>query len=685
MAYTRERYNRRTIPPRTPITREYLDQELQNVQRGIPWPVGADLRDFTPAANGKKDDSAVLAKADAAVNGNGLLMIPRGRYYVGSDISFSSAVHFEPGAVLVIPTGVTVHINNGLWSTPGHQTFETSGTGQVMFGSAANQWADAPSIVSPDNWGAPGNTTPYDDAAVQAAFNSQAYVVFLRHYYIVATVDLSITEACVDFRKFQLIGVSGTPNTDSCLHIRCNYSRVYNLAVNLQNNTNYKCAVRWYGDAQHVYPGRNDFFGFKIEQAINGLVVGAHRGDVPEDRPVSENAIYGFQSNGCQIPLYGNQPNGKLQFIGGTFAVDKGNWSGDGETTGVFRYEDGVAVWNEPSSGGGTVGGAEFNFIGCNILVNQVGATKRPKPIRGANMKFDGGLFEGYGGSLIEGDRVSITGNQNTLCGSLGFEPAFTIAAGATGSLKLTRVFAEKSQDPVAGISFIDGSLAPDFVAVLDNCDLTGWRWSHTGEYAPLVKGCQVQFIGRSRIRTWGGGADFYVGGDDSRSLLTTADSTGASFGAAVDQTAKGGWTHSTGGGVNNKFGKSATAAPGYATSIYLLSDGVGVSSIITTPTGTNANRVFPNKTVLARAWVRPEVGGGTFIVRFSWYKFDGSASATATTDLLSATNAELGWTLNEWIPITLYAVAPNDAEFFAVSLLMLDGAEILVDGLRFE
>jgi len=251
------------------------------------------------------------------------LYIPNGTWRI-SPASFSLIIpsnvglKIEKGAVLEIATGVTLTIN-GPFEAGLYQVFDCVGTGEVVFGSGSvNE-------VYPEWWGINGDTSPYDTAAVQAAFTSGENIRFTRTYYVTSVIlDLVNANRVVDFNGFSLIGVASVA-TSSVLEIKENFLTAYKVDVNVNFNTNYTCAVQWRSDATHTSQ-YNKIYGLHIWYAMIGLIYGENIGTSSYSAAQSENTIYSFTTHGVQVPLVGNQNNGFLYLVSPIISCAPTEW-----------------------------------------------------------------------------------------------------------------------------------------------------------------------------------------------------------------------------------------------------------------------------------------------------------------------------------------------------------------------
>lgn len=83
---------------------------------------------YSATGDGTTDDRGSFVSAD----GTGSFVVPPGSYRIASNLTISSNIKFLPGAVLIIPNGVTVAFN-GYFDAGVHQTFSCTGSGKVVF------------------------------------------------------------------------------------------------------------------------------------------------------------------------------------------------------------------------------------------------------------------------------------------------------------------------------------------------------------------------------------------------------------------------------------------------------------------------------------------------------------------------------------------------------------------------
>lgn len=145
--------------------------------------------------DGVADDRFPIAKADGIAAAAGkALRFTFGTYLINSDLTIASDVIFEPGAVLKVPTGVTVTFEGGV-SAGSRQIFDLSGTGAIV-PSRGGQAA-----VEIRWFGAKGDGTTDDTAAIQAAIDAAeaaggGVVLFTPGTYLISAT-LTVNGDCV--------------------------------------------------------------------------------------------------------------------------------------------------------------------------------------------------------------------------------------------------------------------------------------------------------------------------------------------------------------------------------------------------------------------------------------------------------------------------------------------------------
>jgi hypothetical protein len=106
---------------------------------------GTNVLDWVSGRGDAPDDAHQLARADAS--GSGPLTFPPGTYRIRSGLAFTRICQLEPGAVLDIAAGATVHFREGIQAGV-HRIFRTAEGGRVILAKTAvgypEWWGPAP-------------------------------------------------------------------------------------------------------------------------------------------------------------------------------------------------------------------------------------------------------------------------------------------------------------------------------------------------------------------------------------------------------------------------------------------------------------------------------------------------------------------------------------------------------------
>lgn len=271
--------------------------------------------------------------------------------------------------------------------------------------------------VTPEDYGAIGDATTDDTAAVQAAFSSGKNVRFLNDY-AVRSVTFEGSESIIDFNGHYLKGI-GTTDDFVMIIKAAMYNVFYNLNITANQSTTY------YGCLQIVsttirQAQYNVFYGMRFSHAWHGLVWGAKDGDISIENAQSETFIFGFRDRTVCIPFLGNQRNGYITFIGGVFDTNQYEVWADNR----YSFDNARCIKN-PEGQVNTIG-CEF---ACTTNVNHIA--------------FEGKYIYAYD-SIIEvcGTQAFITGNFALINWYNGFigqaiKTPFIINNGAEGIVTL--------------------------------------------------------------------------------------------------------------------------------------------------------------------------------------------------------------------------------------------------------
>ena len=141
------------------------------------------VKDFGAIGDGTTDDTTAFVNADGTSR---TIYVPKGTYKIGSNLTLSNQTVFEQGAILSVPTGVTVAINGGIVAGI-YQVFSCVGTGAITFDYSATIEG------YPEWWGAiPNSSTADCSTAINAAIVAlQKTVLSAATYYCASTINIT--------------------------------------------------------------------------------------------------------------------------------------------------------------------------------------------------------------------------------------------------------------------------------------------------------------------------------------------------------------------------------------------------------------------------------------------------------------------------------------------------------------
>lgn len=650
---------------------------------------------------------ANVATADAAAQADGTAIIfPAGTYAINANTTITADVVMHKGAKFAIATGVTLSLLGNVTAAP-RQIFAIAGTGAIQFGSAANQWPNSPPVCYPEWWGAGGvNGSGDDTLAVQAAFDSHRPVLFLQHYPV-SQVILRGNELRVDFNGFQLQGNAGVA-TKSVLDIKCGYSTLHNIEVSAQFNPLYECAIHWYtNDLNTYYPGFNRIYGCFARNALLGLCIGGlpsqalplpaagtvQATGVATDAPLSESTIFGLQTVSCVRGLWVTQPNGKIDIAGGIIAGSNAGWSSYGASGYTKAFTCALVIRNDVTQS------SEVNISGGALEQNSE-PTGLFLQINNGHLYCGGTCFEAEASSYFAG----IVNVSFERCVDLGFNfpgnyAPFLIDTNASGALNISNCTVSYpagslltgSKPLVKGASSITGTFSVNtkgFVVNLSAVELGDVQLSpinSAGSYDPPILGVEANYKS-CRFTSYNGTPAIialYPVDDSTDRLQGVIDSSAyiiTAFGFNGAATS-GGWTFTVSNGGTCKWGSAASGATVLGKTIdkalQLFAPAAG-NTTATTP----KFAVHPQRPYTLRAWAAGGVTGSLLIVRVLWYKFDGTAASTASSDMFNAADTLLGATIQ---PVSWVAVPPKDACQAALYLEADNGATLTITDLSLK
>ena len=219
-------------------------------------------------------------------------------------------------------------------------------------------------FVSIKDFGAVGDGTTNDTAAIQAAINSgNLNILFPAGVYAVTNIATTVAGQAWLFQGgayIKGIASSATTSVVTINQLQCSFT---NLFVNGNYNTNYTAAIQICAvDATH-YAHKTYFSNLIIVSSLTGILYGAITS--PVNQPVSENHIVGGYTRDVQKVIFSNQPNGFLFVTNFTLDAQIYEWLGTPSfPTLASWYTNAVALQN-------LIGWFAFN--NCEFLKGQSG------------------------------------------------------------------------------------------------------------------------------------------------------------------------------------------------------------------------------------------------------------------------------------------------------------------------
>lgn len=151
-----------------------------------------DIKDPNLGAtgNGTTNDYAAFINSNSV---SGEINVFKGNYLISSSVTLSNNFVFHQGAVLIIPTGVTITFNGG-FTAPIGQCFNITGSGLVVFGSQKF------TTGYPEWWGAVSGNSSINNAPFLNASHAACYKLLLQSatYFTTSAWNISTSNRVVE-------------------------------------------------------------------------------------------------------------------------------------------------------------------------------------------------------------------------------------------------------------------------------------------------------------------------------------------------------------------------------------------------------------------------------------------------------------------------------------------------------
>jgi hypothetical protein len=660
-------------------------------------------RRYGAAGDGRTPDRAALAAQGSTGE---QIYLTRGTYLVESDLVISSAVWCEQNAILKVADGVTLSFTGPFDGTKSRH-FALSGRGKVQFGAAPNQWpCEAVAPLCPEYWGAVSVNAGDSTAAVQACVDCNRDVRFYQDYSV-SQIVLAGNELHIDFAGFSLIGNGHSGSFTSVLDIKCGYSTLRDVTVDANFNPRYQCAIHWYTNSlgRH-YPGFNRIYGMWARNALIGLCIGALPGQprglppqganaaagVATDAPLSESAVFGFQTLCCVRGLWMSQANGKVTMVGATIIGSHANWRSYGDSGYTHASSCALTIDNVPGQF------SELHLSGGSLEQNSEPAGQFIR-LQNAHLYCCGTILEAVCSSYFSGE-VGVSFRD---CMDFGFDfPAayspFLVAPGCIGWLNISggcinfpSGYARAAVSPLVRAA----SGGPERLAVnyghflvrFDHVELRNVPFTATSGYVPLCQGVGFS-LDDCLLTGYGPGLSriSVVRLDDRASALDgrvdVSNHAIAEFSTHGDGAA-GGWKFSVTDKTRCKWGSEPSGITvedhAVARALRLACDhGAGNVVTATSPT----LDLTPGSSYVLRGWIRSSAqSGGRIRIRAAHLRFDGAVSAiSAYSEFVDLSSAHLS---RDFQQLAAHFTLPADSSRVQLEISGSDGADVSVCGVE--
>ena len=263
------------------------------------------------------------------------------------------------------------------------------------------------------DYGAVGDGTTDDTAAIQAALDANTCIVFPPRTYRVTSVTID------SFKTIYCNGAQIKALSDSFnpVVLTGRYNTIFNLKINCNFFPNI-AGMHWVSDASHTCQ-YNNVYGLQISDAVYGVLFGAKPGGSAFNAPQSENTIYGYTTRATQIAICCNQPNGALTLVSPILNCDAFEWTGQPGYNATTYYTNAYSVINLETL---------LTVVGGEVLKT---ASQLGYGIWGGGV-FNNVVFEVAGPQALITRDLTIANNQNGFFTS-DSQPAFMFDAAAEG------------------------------------------------------------------------------------------------------------------------------------------------------------------------------------------------------------------------------------------------------------
>ena len=313
------------------------------------------------------------------------------------------------------------------------------------------------------DYGAKGDGTTNDTAAIQAALDANSCVAFPTGTYLVTSILID------SFKTIYFNGsqIKASSNSFNPVVLTGRYNSIFNLTINA-NFFPSIAAMQWVSDATHTCQF-NNVYGLQISNSVYGILFGATPTGSAYNAPQSENTVYGYTTRAVQVPICCNQPNGALTLISPILDCDPFEWASQSGYNSTTYSNNAYCVINLQTTL--IVTGGELLKTSLNTGYG----------IWGGGV-FIGNIFEIACPQALITQDLTITDNQN------GYfvrddVSAFTFDSGATGfsggaTLNLTNYLLNRPNgyQTYSGAYLISGTPTASCKVVGTNINIKNWN-----------------------------------------------------------------------------------------------------------------------------------------------------------------------------------------------------------------
>lgn len=529
--------------------------------------------------------------------------------------------------------------------------------------------------ISVKDFGAKGNGSDDDTAAIMAAFNyaktsNRGALLFPPGRYCVTSMSWTGNSMAIRFDRAQLYGIATTSQPALLTLHNFRQSTISGLEIETDGDTsspthygNYGCALRLSTSDSNSPTQFLTIDGIFIRYFKAGIVHGNLIDNPPQPSYAqSEIFIRNYKVRGVQQLFFGNATNGYITFSGCVFSrfcpseVTAPIW--DASSCFNIRNDAGMVI-----------------SIGDEFQVSEAGGYNN----YGKDITIIGPVYEHSVADHITGD-YSISGLTNGYYGSGALTP-ITIAPGSTGRLLLNDVKLRRP-DGTAGFSgaiLIDAKESPGYKIAISNSRFIEWPSNLVNASVFLVRGGHTVMQNVEVDNSASEVPSFAF--DDIGNTFNVADPTGESISTTPDLSAKGGWVHAGGSGTGAFHKYTTNLPPGETSAIRLTSSSATV--LVASPNTNSGFRVDGGTSRTIRMMLLRLGPTTSFAIQAQWFSFSGTQIGNTSTVFASDAARLTSNGFDAWSELRIPANVPSGAAFGRIIFSMGSTCDVAVTGIK--